>query len=528
MTGDALLIAAANESGALSEILAAAGILSERITPAQALQPALDAGLVTIDGDSLRFRYPLVRSAIYQAAKLDRRHAAHAVLAEVLVGQPDRRAWHRAAHVIGCDDEVAKELEEMAWRAHRRGAILHAATSLGRAAQLTTDAALRGDRLVRAAELAFELGRADLVRVFVEEAQLLPLGGRDLARADWLAEIFHDGVPGDGRRVLLLVQHGAQAAADDDIELALQLMLGAAMRCWWADPGREVRDRVVAVAQRSTAAEDDPRLLAALAVAGPLACGQTVMERLPQAAAQARADTEAGLLTGMTAYAVGDYETALAVLITTVEGLRDQGRLGLLTQALGLLSGSSFQVGDWELTASATTEQAALARETGQPTWRAAAAMALGGLAGVRGDEAGAAGLLDEAAAFLRPRRLSSLLCLVEMHRGLALLTAGRPDEAYARLLRIFDPADPAHHYREQYCAVALFADAAALTGRQAEGLRVLRALDEAAAGSRSPGLVVGLTYARPVLAGDDPEAEALFVSALDATQTERRFDTLG
>ncbi|MBV9049911.1 MAG: AAA family ATPase, partial [Solirubrobacterales bacterium] len=123
-TRDVLLTAAADEASSLTEIVPAAELLGGRSSGAGALQPALDAGLVTIEGDMLRFRHPLVRAAVYQAADLDRRHAAHGALAEVLVGQPDRRAWHRAACVIGSDDEVAAELEAVAWRAHRRGAIL--------------------------------------------------------------------------------------------------------------------------------------------------------------------------------------------------------------------------------------------------------------------------------------------------------------------------------------------------------------------------------------------------------------------
>ena len=248
-TRDVLLTAAADEASSLTEIVPAAELLGGRSSGPGALQPALDAGLVTIEGDMLRFRHPLVRAAVYQAADLDRRHAAHGALAEVLVEQPDRRAWHRAACVIGSDDEVAAELEAVAWRAHRRGAILHAATSLRRAAELTATVAMRVRRLLLAAELAFELGRADLVRLLVEDAQLLPLSERDRARADWLAEIFHDGAPGDGERVRLLVGHGSRASADGDVDLALKLMLGAALRCWWADPGLEVRREVVAAAQ---------------------------------------------------------------------------------------------------------------------------------------------------------------------------------------------------------------------------------------------------------------------------------------
>jgi hypothetical protein len=67
------------------------------------------ARLVDIDGTHLRFRHPLVRSAIYQAAVTSRRLAVHAALAEVLAGQPDRRVWHQAAAALGPDEQVAAQ-----------------------------------------------------------------------------------------------------------------------------------------------------------------------------------------------------------------------------------------------------------------------------------------------------------------------------------------------------------------------------------------------------------------------------------
>jgi hypothetical protein len=93
---------------------------------------------------------PLTRSAIYQTASVSQRRAAHAALAGLLYRHPDRRAWHRAAAVLGPDEQVAADLEAAAVRAERRGAVVMAVDAFRRAAQLSEDAPRRGRRLQRA------------------------------------------------------------------------------------------------------------------------------------------------------------------------------------------------------------------------------------------------------------------------------------------------------------------------------------------------------------------------------------------
>ncbi|WP_229867334.1 hypothetical protein [Streptomyces gelaticus] len=45
-------------------------------------------------------------------------------------------------------------------------------------------------------------------------------------------------------RLQLLITTAEQASAAGDPELALRLLRTAARRCWWSDPGRELRERV--------------------------------------------------------------------------------------------------------------------------------------------------------------------------------------------------------------------------------------------------------------------------------------------
>ena len=145
-----LLVAAAEPSGDRSLIEAAASALG---LPSDAAGAAEGAGVI-VRGQGLRFRHPLVRSAVYGGASIVDRRRAHHVLAEAsgALGDVDRRAWHLGAATADADEAVAVELHEAAERALRRGGCAASAAFFTRAAELTTDRATRVDRALAAAE----------------------------------------------------------------------------------------------------------------------------------------------------------------------------------------------------------------------------------------------------------------------------------------------------------------------------------------------------------------------------------------
>ncbi len=115
-TRDALLTVAALSTPTLDVLEAALGPDAR-----SRLQPAIDAGMLVLDNDRVRFSHPLTGAAVYAEAWPDRRRACHRALAE-LVDDPDDRARHLALSSEGPNAELARALEDAAHRARLRGA----------------------------------------------------------------------------------------------------------------------------------------------------------------------------------------------------------------------------------------------------------------------------------------------------------------------------------------------------------------------------------------------------------------------
>jgi DNA-binding CsgD family transcriptional regulator len=159
-----LLIAAAEPVGDPALLWRGAerlGIASSSANPAE------EAGLIEI-GSNVRFRHPLVRSAVYGAATPDQRRQVHAALAVATDAQadPDRRAWHLAEATPAADENVAAELERAAGRAQARGGLAAAAAFLERAVALSTEPPRRAARALAAAQARYEAGSfTDAIRL---------------------------------------------------------------------------------------------------------------------------------------------------------------------------------------------------------------------------------------------------------------------------------------------------------------------------------------------------------------------------
>ncbi|WP_329000221.1 AAA family ATPase [Kribbella sp. NBC_00709] len=178
-TRQLMLTAAAEPMGDVGLLWRSAAVLG--LGPDAAAAAQRD-GLLDL-GSHVRFRHPLLRSAVYRAAPASDRLKVHAALAAAIdsAREPDRHAWHRGHATTGLDESIADQLEQSAGRARARGGIAAAAAFLERAAELTPDPRSRGRRTLGAAQARFESGAFDAATALLALAAGCPMD--DLGRA---------------------------------------------------------------------------------------------------------------------------------------------------------------------------------------------------------------------------------------------------------------------------------------------------------------------------------------------------------
>jgi DNA-binding CsgD family transcriptional regulator len=163
-TQGALAVVAALAAPTMELVSDAIGVSSEG-----PLLPAVDAHVVVLEGDRIRFSHPLQAEAVRTRLSVAERRQIHARLAEI-VPDPEQRARHLALATIRPDETVAATLEDAATRARARGAPDAAAELAGMARRLTPadrteDVARRG--LLEASE-CLVVGEYGRVRDLVE------------------------------------------------------------------------------------------------------------------------------------------------------------------------------------------------------------------------------------------------------------------------------------------------------------------------------------------------------------------------
>jgi DNA-binding CsgD family transcriptional regulator len=508
-------VAALDDGDDFDQVLAAAAILSGRVVDRGTARPAVELGLLTIAGPTYAVTHPLMGSALRQAMSPERRERGHAALATILSAQPERAIWHRAGSVSGRDEPVAAELEGAAAEARRRGAFATALARFERAAALSPDPQDRAGRLLSAAEVGYELGRFTQVEQIKAQVMRMTLRPRDRSRLTWLEGAFHDGATSDPAEIRHLVDLARHANSQDDTDLAMQLLFGAARRVWWRDPGETVRRGIVGAAREVSLPAGDPRLLAVFGLAESLELSAPILEHLERRPVDLGGQADVAALLGIAAFCAGDFVRADSFLSMATHELRADGRLSLLAEALAIRAWAEINLGVFDAARSAD-ESMRLADETGQQVWAGSARIAVAFIDAVRGDWNARHPLLARAeqTALQLPNASSSLLAGAQLVRGVGELGTDHPEQAYGELLRVFVPTDAAYQRVQQLWTLSYLAEAAVRTDHHDQARSLVGSVERLADGTPAVGTAIALEYSRAVLA-DDASAEELFQGAL-------------
>src|SRR6516165_10003907 len=395
-----LLVAAAEPVGDPVLVRRAAERLG---IPASAAEAAEADGLMEI-GTRVRFRHPLVRSAVYRSAALSDRRAAHLALAEVTDRDldPDRRAWHLAAAAAGPDEEVAAELERSAGRAQARGGVAAAAAFLQRAVALTAEPGPRAGRALAAAYASLQAGAFDAALELVAAAQAGPLDDLQRAQVSLLRGQVAFAASAGSEAPALLLQAARQLEPLDGA-LARQTYLDAWTAALFA--GQFAHDgnlHEVSRAARSAPPPPDPPaphdlLLDGLAVlvTDGRAAAAPLLRRAARVFAEDEIAVEEGLRWGwaatIAAWVLWDVENWHSILLRQIQSAREAGLLVHLLRYVNQLGQNTVWCGDFGAAASLIAEADGIAEATGTRFAPYAAVV----LAGLRGSEAEATRLIE-------------------------------------------------------------------------------------------------------------------------------------
>ncbi|HUE61044.1 MAG TPA: AAA family ATPase [Acidimicrobiales bacterium] len=511
-----MLVASAEPTGDPALLWGAAERLG---IPAALLEPAESAGLVEVGG-RVRFRHPLVRSAVYGAASPGERRRVHLALAEATDARidPDRRAWHVAEATFGPDEDVAAELERAAERAQARGGFAAAAAFLDRASVLTPETSRRAQRALTAAQTKAQAGLLDDALSLLADARLGALSDLDRARVALLrAQItrvsrrFSDAAP------MLLQAAGQLADLDPPLarETYLEALATAVLAGRFAGPGGSALE-VAQAARAAPPAPDPPRgidlLLDGLVTlfSEGYEAAVPILRQPPRAFSSETATAEQlRWMWGATVSSVElwDDERWDTLSERHVRLARETGALADLQPALSQRAFMHLLAGQLSTAASLVEELQAATEATGTNIAPYGAA----GLLALRGGEAETAAFVDSSRADATQRGDGIGISWLDWAEAVLYNGLGRYDEALAAALRVSDHPQDMIPFNWH---LAELIEAAVRAGKPDLATDAQRRLSEM---SRVSGTnwVLGITArAEALLAEGDPEE--LYVEAIN------------
>ncbi|WP_328623849.1 AAA family ATPase [Streptomyces sp. NBC_00353] len=493
------------------------------------LTPAERDQLVHIDEGArrLRFRHPLIRSAVVENSTSGERRAVHAALAHVLVDQPERRAWHLGEATLEPDENVAALLEHAARITLRRGDAAGSMRTLIRSADLTPPGSDRGRRLAEAAYVGAESTGAlpSAQRLLDEARQAAPDHKSSLHSAATTAVLILNGdsdVDTAHRLLVDAIEAGTHAYDADDKAL-VDALHALALVCFFG-ARRDLWQPYYRALEKLT--PEVPVVLSALGktFSDPARTGAAASEELDHLVAELTEMTDPAPMqrTGSAALYVDRLGDVREAQWRMVRMGRDGGPARRHMAGLIHLCLDDYLTGMWDEAAQLADEGVQLCETHGYTAfaWYFLYVQAL--LAGARGD-ADRADATAEGVIHWATRRRA--FCAAHYaHHAAAVAALGRGDfaGAYEHAGAISPAGTLASHAPHALWATMDLVEAAVRTDRQTEAAAHVRAMREADVARISSRHALLMEACAALATTNDDEALALFTKALAVAGAER------
>lgn len=492
------------------------------------LGPAERDGLLGLDTSAARaaFRHPLVGVAAVELATSAERRRAHALLAETLTDDDERRAWHLAEAALAPDDSVAALLERTAHRSLRKGDSVGAVQSLLRAAELSPRGVDRARRLSAAAYVGADVaGQLGDVPHRLGDAQRADPDGGSLEATVAAAYQLLNG-EGDVATAQLLLARAVGTALDQGrTGPALEDALHSLMQvCHYSGRSEAWQDF------RSALGRLGPLASPGIAVPGRI-CADAATASAPDlasldgliAGAAQDSDPSRILRVAVAAQSADRVAACRPALWRVVRNGRDGGAATSAVGALMLLCHEYLRDGRWEEAARAADEGIAWGERLGYRLTAVPGIYCRALLAAARGDEPAIQGRTEELLAWAAPRGAVTAAHFAHRARGLAALGRGDFEAAFAHATAINAPGTLTNSPVGWWSARDLV-EAAVRTGRTAEAEAHVAAMRRIDLFRLSPRLALLAGGSAALLASDD-EADRLYRHALAHSGTHFPFE---
>src|SRR4051812_10120753 len=488
------------------------------------LEPAESDGLIEIDG-RVRFRHPLVRSAVYRAATPQERRQVHRALADATDAQvdPDRRAWHVAEAATGTDEGVAVDLESAADRAQARGGLAAAAAFFERAAALTRDQTRRGDRALAAAQTKYEAGAFDDALALLATVDAAGAHGArvNLLRAQ-IAFVVQRG--GDAPGLLLEAARELEAFDPDRARTTYLEAIEAARFAGWLARGADIvevsKAALAGPAPRRSARPTDLLLqgMATLPIDGHAAAVPILKAALSAFREEAVLPPEEERwlsLACRAAWDICDEESWRLLATRALQHARDAGALTVTPLLLSSLSYVHVLCGELSEAESLLAEIRATTAVTGIPAHRYVEIW----VAALRGREPELSALVDDFVTDAEERGEGFALAFAGQARAVLHNGLGRYEEALTAVREAVDVAP--YSELSTPSAVAELVEAAARVGEHRIAARALERLT-LTTGPSGTDWALGVEARSRALLSDGDVAERLYQDAIERLRRTR------